>query len=222
MLITDLVDQFKANKLKDKSEYASNVHKAYAKYLEIDPNADICSFAANVSIVYQYYVKKLSPCSVRNYLRWLKESSQKQPLVSLLNEGELSNFSLKVTLYLQEADKKANELKPTKNNTKEQEIDKIDVNSLIQEEDTHKQSSDNVDIDKIKSSYENSIEGLKTELTSKDNSIEGLKIELISKDNIIHCLKIENEGKNKEIKCLSNEIEFMRNLVMTLCKQHHT
>ena len=231
MQITDLVDIFKANKATDKTEYALNVHKAFAKYLEIDPNADVRSFVSDISKVNDYYITKLTPFSVRNYLRLLKESSTREPLISLLTKEELSMFSTKVNQYVQDADKKANEQNKAPKQTKEfgviQDFDDIDAISTTSDEMPKQKvvsvtcgkgsGSNKVSIDNIKM-----IEGLKSEILSKDKDIQGLTVELNSTENAIQCLKIENEGKNIQIVCLSNEIEFLRNLVTTLCKQHHT
>jgi hypothetical protein len=248
MKITDLVNIFKANKATEKTEYALNVHKAFAKYLEIDPNADIHSFVSNITKVNDYYITKLTPFSVRNYLRLLKESSTREPLISLLTKEELSVFSTKVNQYVQDADKKANEQNKAPKQKKEfgviqdiDDIDDIDAISTTSEEmpkqkvvsvtggkgsGSNKVSVENLKmIEGLKSellSKDKDIQSLKTDVLSKDNDIQALKVELNSKENAIQCLKIENEGKNKQIMCLSNEIEFLRNLVTTLCKQHHT
>ncbi len=125
------------DKKKNEHMFILNVHKAYQYYERVDDNkdVDIETVLSNLDTLFEKYSERLKPCSMRNYIRWMKSSLTAEPLRGTLSDEVLQRALDKINEALKVADKEVNDTLHNETEKQEEAHDEqdsvIDIESIV-------------------------------------------------------------------------------------------
>lgn len=212
MQVDDLLTFFKANRTQIKNDPINNVHKSYEAFRYVTPDyvsQDVTSLFNNIDDFYnKAMVPNYKPNTIKNYLRDLLWSLDLNLIQNNIPSDIISNTKDKLKIYIQQADKVANEVKksppPSESSGQTEEKEESDLNIDINEIMPTKDDDDETDED------DSSIED--------DDEYEQGSPNYISQDKLMSnyiILQTENE-------MLRDQVAWLRSLIESVIGGHGT
>lgn len=186
-----VITHFSTRKKSEKGNFIENVHKAIDAYKYVDSNhgtLDITILYQNIDKYFNNIKPKLSPLTVRNYIRCIERSMDESIIKDNIPEQSIEQTKQRVKDLIKAADKEAYA------HQKKKKIATPSVSVATEKED---ETDDHIDINGIKPLDDNEV--------YDDHNIQNTEIISLRKD--VDCL-------NKEIAWLTKELEWFKNYVM--------